>query len=145
VDVRIKGVKQSAYRIGYPGDPVMTRSEFLKTKEMKKIRANIFACAALGYAIAVGSVIVNVIQSRNFSVIIDAAFLIAMSLLIHLLQSRVGAILTGVYAVINIGVMYYMNGKPGGIIVLAVAIYAIIYTFKFQKAWHEYKNSNGNS
>jgi len=123
----------------------MTRSEFLKTKEMKKIRANIFACAALGYAIAVGSVIVNVIQSRNFSVIIDAAFLIAMSLLIHLLQSRVGAILTGVYAVINIGVMYYMNGKPGGIIVLAVAIYAIIYTFKFQKAWHEYKNSNGNS
>ena len=123
----------------------MTRSEFLKTKEMKKIRANIFACAALGYAIAVGSVIVNVIQSRNFSVIIDAAFLIAMSLLIHLLQSRVAAILTGVYAVINIGVMYYMNGKPGGIIVLAVAIYAIIYTFKFQKAWHEYKNSNGNS
>ena len=123
----------------------MTRSEFLKTKEMKKIRANIFACAALGYAIAVGSVIVNVIQSRNFSVIIDAAFLIAMSLLIHLLQSRVAAILTGVYAVINIGVMYSMNGKPGGIIVLAVAIYAIIYTFKFQKAWYEYKNSNGNS
>ena len=123
----------------------MTRSEFLKTKEMKKIRANIFACAALGYAIAVGSVIVNVIQSRNFSVILDAVFLIAMSLLIHLLQSRVAAILIGVYSVINIGVMYYMNGKPGGIIVLAVAIYAIIYTFKFQKAWNDHKNSNGNS
>jgi hypothetical protein len=123
----------------------MTRSEFLKTKEMKKIRANIFACAALGYAIAVGSVIVNVIHSRNFSVILDAVFLIAMSLLIHLLQSRVAAILIGVYSVINIGVMYYMNGKPGGIIVLAVAIYAIIYTFKFQKAWHDHKNSNGNS
>lgn len=119
----------------------MKRSEFLKTKEMKKIRANINACAYLGYAIAVGSVIVNVIQSGNYVVIFDALFIIAMSLLVHLLQSRVAAILLGVYAVINVGVMYYMNGKPGGVVVLAVAVYAIIYTFKFQKAWHDFKNA----
>lgn len=139
MDVRIKGVKQSTYRFGYPGETFMTRSEFLKTKEMKKVRANINACACLGYALAIGSVIVNVIQSGNYVVIFDALFIIAMSLLIHLLQSRVAAILLGVYSVINVGVMYYMNGKPGGIIVLAVAIYAMIYTFKFQKAWHEFK------
>lgn len=119
----------------------MTRREFLKTPEMKKVRGNIIACAALGYAVAVGSVIVNIIQSRNYNVIFDAVFLIAMSLLIHLLQSRVAAILIAVYAVFNVVVMFIMTGKPGGIIVLVIAVYAIIYTFIFQKAWKEHKNS----
>ena len=119
----------------------MTRREFLKTPQMKKTRANIIACATLGYAVAVGSAIVNIVQSQNYNVIFDAVILIAMSLLIHLLQSRVAAIIIAVYAVLNLVVMYVMTGKPGGIIVLVIAIYAIIYTFKFQKAWKDYKNS----
>ena len=119
----------------------MTKREFLKTPEMKKVCANITACATLGYAIAVGSAVVNIVKSQNYSVIYDAVFIIAVSLLIHLLQSRVAAILLGVYSVFNIAVMFYMTGKPGGVIVLAISVYAIIYTFKFQKAWKEYKNS----
>lgn len=119
----------------------MTRREFLKTPQMKKTRANIIACATLGYAVAVGSAIVNIIQSRNYNVILDAVLIIVMSLLIHLLQSRVAAIILAAYAVLNIVVMYMMTGKPGGIIVLVIAIYAIISTFTFQKAWKNYKNS----
>lgn len=119
----------------------MTRTEFLKTPPMKKIRANIFACATLGYAVAIGSAILNIVKEKNYNVIYDAVFLIVISLLIHLLQSRVAAILLALYAVFNVAVLFYMTGKPGGIIVLAIAVYAIIYTFKFQKAWHEYKNS----
>ena len=83
----------------------------------------------------------NIVKEKNYNVIYDAVFLIVISLLIHLLQSRVAAIILGAYAVFNVAVLFYMTGKPGGIIVLAIAVYAIIYTFKFQKAWHEYKNS----
>ena len=119
----------------------MTKREFLKTKEMKKVRANITACAALGYALAIGSVVLNVVKSQNYNVILDAVIIITLSLLIHLLQSRVAAILLGVYSLVNVAVLYYMTGKPGGIIVIAIAIYAIIYTFKFQKAWKDYKKS----
>ena len=123
----------------------MTRREFLKTDTMKKVRANITACAALGYAIAVGSVILNVIKENNYYVIYDAVFIIALSLLIQLLQNRVASILLGIYGVLNLAVMFYMTGKPGGVIVLAVAIYAMIYTFKFHKAWKEFKLSGSGS
>ena len=119
----------------------MTRNEFLKTPPMKKTRANIIACATLGYAIAIGSAILNIVKEKNYNVILDAVFIITVSVLIHLLQSRVAAILLGAYSLFNIAVMYYMTGKPGGIIVLVIAVYGIIYTFKFQKAWHEYKDS----
>ena len=119
----------------------MTRNEFLKSPPMKKTRANIIACATLGYAIAVGSAILNIVKEKNYNVILDAVFIIIVSVFIHLLQSRVAAILLGAYSLFNIAVMYYMTGKPGGIIVIAIAIYAIIYTFKFQKAWKDYKKS----
>ena len=117
----------------------MKRSEFLKTKEMKKIRANINACAYLGYAIAVGSVIVNVIQSGNYVVIFDALFIIAMSLLVHLLQSRVAAIIMTVYAVFNMVIMSLEYGRLAGYLPVLVGVYAIIFTFKFHKAWKEEK------
>ncbi len=133
--------KRLRYCFTNPEETPMTRREFLKTKEMKKLRAGITAAAALGYAVAIGSVIVNIIQSQNYNVIIDAVFLVAMSLLIHLLQSRVAAILLSIYAVTNIAVMFYMTGKPGGVIVLAIAVYAVICTFKFNKAWKEHKRS----
>jgi hypothetical protein len=119
----------------------MTRREFLKSKEMKSVRGNITACAFLGYAIAVASVILNVVKDKNYNVIYDAVFVIVMSVLIHLLQSRVAAILLAVYAVFNIAVLVVMTGKPGGIIVLLIAVYAIIYTFKFHSAWNKQKNS----
>ena len=81
---------------------------------MKKIRANIFACATLGYAVAIGSAILNIVKEKNYNVIYDAVFLIVISLLIHLLQSRVAAIILGVYAVLDVAVLFYMTGKPGG-------------------------------
>lgn len=117
----------------------MTRREFLKSKEMNKLRGNITACAALGYAVAVASAIINVVMSREYVVIFDALFIIAMSLLVHLLQSRVAAILITIYAVIDVAVLYIMTGKPGGLIVLVIGIYAVICTFKFHKAWNDKK------
>ncbi len=117
----------------------MTRREFLKTDKMRKLRGNITACAALGYAVAVASLIINVVISHEYAVIYDAVFIIAMSLLVHLLQSRVAAILITVYAAVDVAVLYIMTGKPGGLIVLVIGIYALICTFKFHKAWNDHK------
>lgn len=117
----------------------MTRREFLKTDKMKKLRGNITACAALGYAVAIVSVIINVVMSHEYAVIFDALFIVAMSLLVHLLQSRVAAIIITIYAVIDVAVLYIMTGRPGGLIVLVIGIYAVICTFKFHKAWKEKK------
>ena len=119
----------------------MTRREFLRTDEMRNYRLNIIMCAIFGYVIAVGSVILNIVYTKECSVIYDAVFLIVMCVLVHFLQSRVAAVLIAVYAVLNIVIMYLATGKPGGIVVLVLAIYAIVYTFKFQSAWRKYKKS----
>ena len=117
----------------------MTRREFFKSDKMRKIRGNIMACAALGYAVAIVSLIINVVMSHEYAVIFDALFIITMSLLVHLLQSRVAAILITIYAVIDVAVLYIMTGKPGGLIVLVIGIYAVVCTFKFHKAWNDHK------
>ena len=117
----------------------MTRREFLKSDEMRKIRGNINACAALGYAVAIASLFINVIMSHEYAVLFDFVFVIAMSLLIQFLQSRVAAILLTVYAVIDVAVLFIMTGKPGGVIVLVIAVYALVCTFKFNKTWADHK------
>lgn len=119
----------------------MTRREFLRTDEMKSIRANIIICAIFGYVIAVGSVILNIAMTKEYGVIYDAVFIIVMCVLVHFLQSRIAAILIAVYAVLNVIIMYISTGRPGGIVVLVLAIYAIVYTFRFHSAWSKYKKS----
>lgn len=119
----------------------MTRREFLRTDEMKSIRANIIICAIFGYVIAVGSVILNIAMTKEYGVIYDAVFLVIMCILVHFLQSRIAAILIAVYAVLNLIIMFIATGKPGGIVVLVLAIYAIVYTFRFHSAWSKYKKS----
>ena len=74
----------------------MTRREFLRTDEMRNYRLNIIMCAIFGYVIAVGSVILNIVYTKEFSVIYDAVFLIVMCVLVHFLQSRVAAVLIAV-------------------------------------------------
>ena len=88
----------------------MTRREFLKTDEMKSIRANIIICAIFGYVIAVGSVILNIAMTKEYGVIYDAVFLVIMCILVHFLQSRIAAILIAVYAVLNLIIMFIATG-----------------------------------
>ena len=73
--------------------------------------------------------------------ILDPIILVVFGLLIQLLQSRVAAIFLTLYSVINVVYMTIEMGQPAGWWVCVVAVYAVIYTFKFQKAWKEYKNS----
>jgi hypothetical protein len=65
--------------------------------------------------------------------------MVVLGLLIQLLQSRVAAILLAVYGVVNMIAVTIMTGRFGGWWIMVVAIWAVVYTFKFHKAWKEEK------
>jgi hypothetical protein len=118
----------------------MTRLEYLKSPEMSLVRKNINTCAIMGYVIAVLSFGINYFMYQSLSGIFDAVLIVVCSLLIQLLQSRVASIILMVYAVLNVVVVVIQTGRLGGWWIAIVGIYAIIYTFKFQKAWKAHKN-----
>ena len=120
----------------------MTRWEFFKSPKMSAISKNIFTCAVLGYVLSGLTLYLNVIKSGLYSSIPTVVVLLACSLLIHLLQSRVAAIVLAAYAVLNVVVTAVSNGRFSGWWVALVGVYAVIYTFKFQKAWKDYQNDN---
>ena len=109
---------------------------------MNAIRNNLFSSAVIGYVIAGLTLYFGVIQTGNYFTILDVILVLACSLLIHLLQSRVAAIVLAAYAVLNVVVTSVSNGKFSGWWVALVGVYAVIYTFKFQKAWKDYQKDN---
>lgn len=118
----------------------MTRNQFLKTEEMKPMKKQIISCAVICYVLAVISIAANYFLNGELN-LLDPIILVVFGLLIQLLQSRVAAILLTVYAVCNVVYMTISMGQLAGWWILIVAVYALIYTFKFQKAWKEYKKS----
>jgi len=117
----------------------MTRREFFKSPQMKMIRNNIISSAVIGYVVAGLTLYFGVIQTGNYYTMLDVILVLACSLLIHLLQSRVAAIVLAAYAVLNVVVTTVSNGKFSGWWVALVGVYAVIYTFKFQSAWKKEK------
>lgn len=120
----------------------MTRNEFLKTPEQSQNRKNIISCAICGYVVAGISLILNVFILGNYLGVIDFLFLVVMALLIQLIQSRVAAVLLALYSIANTIVTAISLGRPGGWLLVVIGIFAVYYTFKFQKAWKEYRTSD---
>lgn len=119
----------------------MTRMEFFKSEEMKKVQDNISTCAIIGRVFAIGSSVMSFMKSHDYSIIFTMLFFVTMFLLIYFLQSRVAAILLSLFSALSTAVMFMQTGKPGGILFVLFGIYGIIYTFKFQNAWNEYKKN----
>lgn len=117
----------------------MTRKEFFKSKEMKKLRESINVSAYLGYAIALAGVVLNYVNYKTFNTLLDAAIIVAACLCIQFLQSRIASIVLAVYSLVNMALVYVQTGKPGGYTVIVIAVFAIIATFRFQSAWQKYK------
>ncbi len=120
----------------------MTRKEFLKTPEQSLNRKNINSCAITGYVIAAISLAVNIFMLDNYWGILDSILIVVASLFIQLLQSRVAAVILALYAIVNVIYVTVLTGRFGGWWIAIIGVYAVFYTFKFQKAWKEYKNSN---
>ena len=121
---------------------IMTRLEFFKSPQMSAIRNNIKTCAVLGYVLAGLTLYFNVIKGQNYFALADVLFLLVCSLLIHFLQSRAAAIVFAAYAAFTVIYTSTSNGKLSGWWVVLIAVYAIIFTFRFQKAWAAEKADN---
>lgn len=118
----------------------LSKKEFLHHPNLDKCRKNINSSAATLYVCAVLSLVVGVIFS-SFSVVIDVALIVGLGLGVQLAQSRVCAILICIYGAINTISMTITTGRPGGYLILIAAIYSVIATFQFQKAWDNYKKT----
>ena len=108
----------------------MTRWQFFKSDEARGMRTNLIASSGCCFALAVFSLVANVIKAQEPLSLIDVGFMVIIGLLILFLHSRAAAVILAIYA-----------GEYGSFIVVIVAVYALIYTFRFQKAWKEKKNA----
>ena len=117
----------------------MSKAEFYKQPALKKNRSNITACAVVAYFCAACTFIVNVVLAHNIFGMVDVCLLLGLGLGIHLGKSRVCAIILLVYAGINTIYILLTAGRFGGYLILLCGIYAVIETFKIQKAWKEYE------
>lgn len=119
----------------------MTRNQFLKTPEMTQYRKQINSCAVCCYICAGISLVAGLLLFGSASVLIDVILVVVCGVLIQTLQSRAAAIVLACYSLINVIMGVVINGRPQGWWLCFIAVYSIIYTFKFQKAWKEFKNS----
>ena len=123
-----------------------TKKEFMALEENTKVRKEIRAAGIICYICAGATAALSIIAGLSgggFGSMLDAIILLVLGLLVHLKYSRVAAILLAVYAIFNIVVAIIVNGTLGGWLIVLAAIFSILYTFKAEKSWQEYKTSNG--
>ncbi len=133
-------VNVGGFQSGY-SEPGMSRTEFYKHPNMSQVSKQIKSCGIAMYALAALNVVIYAATGDIFSAVFCLILMVGLGLGIHLLQSRVCAILLTVYGVINTILTVITTGKVSGWLFLVVGIYGIICTFKFQKAWKQYKNT----
>lgn len=118
------------------GDRKLTKKEFLKLPAMKPCVTNIKTCGIAFYVIGVINIVLYLFWGE-FP--IDGIILILLGLGIHLGVSRVCAVLSAAYGAFNLIYVVMTSGTIGGWWVLLAAVYAVIYVFKFHKAWGRYQ------
>ena len=118
------------------GDKKLTKAEFTGLPAMKTCKSNIVTCGIVLYIL--GAINIG-IQVFTGNLPVDGIILILLGLGIHLAKSRVCAILCTIYGAFNVIYMVATTGRVAGWWILLVAIYALIYTFKYNSAWSKYQ------
>lgn len=127
---------ESAGPVRQPG---MTKKEFDKHTNIVNVKKQITGTAIACYVIVGINALLAFMVA--FSNILDILLMLGMGLGIHLAKSRVCSIILTVYGAFNMIIMTIANGSVTGWWILVVGIYAIINTFKYQKAWAEYQQT----
>ena len=118
------------------GNKKLTKAEFLALPAMKTCKSNIVTCGIVLYIL--GAINIG-IQVFTGNLPVDGIILILLGLGIHLARSRVCAILCTIFGTFNVIYMVATTGRVAGWWILLVAIYALIYTFKYHSAWRKYQ------
>lgn len=117
----------------------LDRKAFLK--KYSQGRKECTAAAIMGYVTAGVTTLLALAGYAYFSIysLLDVAIVLTLSLLIHLLRSRVASILLLGYALAS---MFYMLAQAGvfaGWLVLAAGISAVVGSFQCVKEWKTYQ------
>lgn len=94
-----------------------------------------YICAGITAIVAV----TGIVSGFNITALLDAGITLALSLLIHLLKSRVASILLLVYAVSSIIIVLVSAGMFSGWLVAIAAVMGIAGSFAAAKEWKEYQ------
>lgn len=124
-----------------------TKKEFLNLPENDKMRKEITTAAIICYICAGLTAVLGLIGTfagGGVYFLLDVAILVGMGLGIQLAQSRVCAILLLVYSVFNTVMNLIFSSRLGGYLIVIAAIFAVIYTFKAEKAWKAYQSNTVN-
>lgn len=120
----------------------MTKKEFYKLPGLKNCRSNILTCAIILYVCAAITALRALLLWETMALsLLDAALLLGLGLWLQIGKSRVSAILTTVYGVYNVVIAVLLVGQIQGWWVPLAGIWAIVYTFKFNKFWDEYQRT----
>lgn len=119
----------------------LTRMGFYRHPNVSTVRKQIRGCGMAMYLLAVINAVLYITTGDVLSGIVSIVFMVGLGLGIHLLQSRICAIALTVFGGYNMVMTSMITGKPSGWLFLLVGVYGIIYTFKFHKAWKQYKNT----
>ena len=118
------------------GSKQLTKEEFRELPAMKTCKSNINSCGIVLYVL--GAINIGIqIYLGGFP--IDGIVLILLGLGIHLGKSRICAILCTAYGAFNMIYMVMTTKRISGWWILLVAVYALIYTFKYHSAWSRYQ------
>jgi len=100
-----------------------------------------YVCAGITAVVA----ITGVVSGFNITALLDAGVTLALSLLIHLLKSRVAAIVLLAYAVCSIIIVLASTGMFSGWLVAIAAVMGIAGSFAAAKEWKEYQLRTQNA
>lgn len=117
----------------------LSKKEFYKLPGMKAYRGNILTCAVILYICAGVTILAAFLLDELSASILDGIFLVAMGLWLQLGKSRICAIITTCYGLMSVGLVLVASGKVQGWWIPLAGIWAIIYTFKYQKMWKQYQ------
>jgi hypothetical protein len=118
----------------------LDKAAFLKT--YSNGRRLCIAAAIIGYVCACTTTVAaltNFLDFINVYALLDAMILLALSLLIHLLRSRIAASLLLAYTVYNTVLMTIMAGVFSGWLGVIAGVLAVIGAFQCAKEWKEYR------
>ena len=117
----------------------ISKSEFFRSCAPDQMRKNIIASAILCYVSAVITAVFAIMF--NPFMFLDVIIILVLGLLIHLKQSRVCAVLLLAYSAFNCVVTLLSTGQFSGWLILLAGVFAVIYTFRLEKAYQEFRGN----
>lgn len=119
----------------------LSKREFYKKYATKKDKSNIKGAAIFAYICAGANLGLGLLQ-QNYSVIIDVALIAGLGLGVHLLRSRVCAILLLLYSFVNSIFGLLSAGTLQGWWLILAGFMAVQATFHFHKAYRLFRTEN---